>query len=195
MKLEPATRSIAQLAVLLQAGALDPRQLIEQTLDSIRTHSDQAIFTAMLPERAMREAEVFPYAYPGRPLARFAGGHPRRLERLVCDWGGDDDGGVDGSEKRTGGQARCGCCSGPGKSGHDQRRAREHERVRFLRPRYQPTLRNTAQSACERCSSHTGWFLLRIRRGGCSRPRSGLDRHRHWRIGAHSRRVQRYRRL
>ncbi|NOV17641.1 amidase [Ensifer adhaerens] len=51
-------RSIAQLSVLLQSGALDPRELTRWTLERIRSHDDQAIFTTILPERAMREAEA-----------------------------------------------------------------------------------------------------------------------------------------
>ncbi|TCR68963.1 amidase [Rhizobium sp. BK376] len=49
-------KSIAQLAVLLQSGSLDPVVLVEETLDAIRTHSDQAIFTALLDARAKEEA-------------------------------------------------------------------------------------------------------------------------------------------
>ncbi|KSV88199.1 amidase [Sinorhizobium sp. GL28] len=51
-------RSIAQLSVLLQSGALDPRALTEWTLARILDHADQAIFTSVTPERAMREAEA-----------------------------------------------------------------------------------------------------------------------------------------
>ncbi|SDA87882.1 amidase [Sinorhizobium sp. NFACC03] len=51
-------RSIAQLSALLQTGALDPRSLADWTLARIRDHSDQAIFTTVTPERAMREAEA-----------------------------------------------------------------------------------------------------------------------------------------
>lgn len=51
-------RSIAQLSVLLQSGALDPCALAEWTLGRIRDHADQAIFTTLTAERAMREAEA-----------------------------------------------------------------------------------------------------------------------------------------
>lgn len=51
-------KSIAQLSVLLQTGALDPRALAEETLDAIRSHADQSIFIRPTPERAMAEAEI-----------------------------------------------------------------------------------------------------------------------------------------
>ncbi|WP_429813734.1 amidase [Ensifer sp. B1-9] len=51
-------RSIAQFSVLLQSGTLDPRDLAEWTLGRIRDQADQAIFTTVTPERAMREAEA-----------------------------------------------------------------------------------------------------------------------------------------
>ncbi|HEV7307018.1 amidase [Ensifer sp.] len=51
-------RSIAQLSVLLQSGTLDPRDLAEWTLARIGDHADQAIFTTVTPERALREAEA-----------------------------------------------------------------------------------------------------------------------------------------
>ena len=49
-------KSIAQLSVLIQSGRLDPVTLIDETLDAIRTHKDQAIFTRLLEERAKEEA-------------------------------------------------------------------------------------------------------------------------------------------
>ena len=49
-------KSIAQLSVLIQSGRLDPVTLIEETLDAIRAHKDQAIFTRLLEERAKEEA-------------------------------------------------------------------------------------------------------------------------------------------
>lgn len=51
-------KSIAQLSALLQSGALDPRDLAGWTLERIRSHDDQSIFTVVLPERAMHEAEA-----------------------------------------------------------------------------------------------------------------------------------------
>ena len=45
-------KSIAQLSVLIQSGSLDPVTLVEESLDAIRTHKDQAIFTRLLEERA-----------------------------------------------------------------------------------------------------------------------------------------------
>ncbi|MCX8998411.1 amidase [Rhizobiaceae bacterium BDR2-2] len=51
-------KSVAQLSVLLQAGALDPRELAEETLAAIAAHPDRAIFTLLTPERARREAEA-----------------------------------------------------------------------------------------------------------------------------------------
>lgn len=49
-------KSIAQLSVLLQSGALDPMTLIEESLDAIRSDRDQAIFISVLEERARKEA-------------------------------------------------------------------------------------------------------------------------------------------
>ncbi len=49
-------KSIAQLSVLIQSGSLDPVTLVEESLDAIRTHKDQAIFTRLLEERAREEA-------------------------------------------------------------------------------------------------------------------------------------------
>ncbi|MUO81633.1 amidase [Agrobacterium vitis] len=51
-------KSIAQLAVLIQSGALDPQDLAHQTLAAIRDHADQTIFTRLTPERAMQEAKA-----------------------------------------------------------------------------------------------------------------------------------------
>lgn len=49
-------KSIAQLSVLIQSGSLDPVALVEETLDAIRAHKDQAIFTRLLETRAKEEA-------------------------------------------------------------------------------------------------------------------------------------------
>ena len=49
-------KSIAQLSVLIQSGRLDPVALAEESLDAIRTHKDQAIFTRLLETRAKEEA-------------------------------------------------------------------------------------------------------------------------------------------
>ncbi|WP_411033332.1 amidase [Shinella sp. BYT-45] len=56
MPTEP--RSIAQLSVLLQSGALDPVALAEETLAAIGAHADAAIFTYVLEDRAKAEAEA-----------------------------------------------------------------------------------------------------------------------------------------
>ncbi|HBF28855.1 amidase [Rhizobium sp.] len=58
MTSEHSGKSIAQLAVLLQSGQLDARALAEETLDAIRSHDDQTIFTRLTPERAMLEADA-----------------------------------------------------------------------------------------------------------------------------------------
>ncbi|MDE1993498.1 MAG: amidase [Rhizobiaceae bacterium] len=49
-------KSIAQLSVLIQSGNLDPVALIEETMDAIRNHPDQAIFTRLLDARGKDEA-------------------------------------------------------------------------------------------------------------------------------------------
>ena len=51
-------RSVAQLSALLQSGALDPVALAEETLAAIEAHPDRAIFTFVLKERALAEAEA-----------------------------------------------------------------------------------------------------------------------------------------
>jgi aspartyl-tRNA(Asn)/glutamyl-tRNA(Gln) amidotransferase subunit A len=51
-------KSVAQLSVLIQSGALDPITLAEETINSIRTHRDQSIFVSFTPERALAEAEA-----------------------------------------------------------------------------------------------------------------------------------------
>ncbi len=51
-------RSIAQLSVLLQSGALDPVDLAEETLAGIAAHPDQTIFTRLTAARARAEAEA-----------------------------------------------------------------------------------------------------------------------------------------
>jgi len=58
MPVTPNGRSIAQLSVLIQAGALDPVALAEQTLDGIGSYRDSSVFIALTPERARAEAEA-----------------------------------------------------------------------------------------------------------------------------------------
>jgi len=50
--------SIAGLSVLLQAGSRDPVELAKTTLERIAAYQDQAIFTALLEERALAEAKA-----------------------------------------------------------------------------------------------------------------------------------------
>jgi aspartyl-tRNA(Asn)/glutamyl-tRNA(Gln) amidotransferase subunit A len=50
--------SAAGLSVLLQAGTVDPVELATTTLDKIAGYRDQAIFTALLAERALAEAKA-----------------------------------------------------------------------------------------------------------------------------------------
>lgn len=51
-------KNIAQLSVLLQSGHLDPRALVEETLDAVGGGDDQAIFVELTAARAMSEAEA-----------------------------------------------------------------------------------------------------------------------------------------
>jgi aspartyl-tRNA(Asn)/glutamyl-tRNA(Gln) amidotransferase subunit A len=51
-------KTISQLSVLIQSGALDPVELAEETLSAIRDHPDQSIFISLTPERAMSEARA-----------------------------------------------------------------------------------------------------------------------------------------
>jgi len=56
MKQNYSSRSIAQLSVLLNTGALDPVTLVEQVFDAIDAHADGAIFISRTRERALAEA-------------------------------------------------------------------------------------------------------------------------------------------
>lgn len=58
MTVRPAARSIAQLSLLLQSGALDPRDLAAETLAAVKGADDPAIFLKVTEERALREAEA-----------------------------------------------------------------------------------------------------------------------------------------
>ncbi|WP_312608518.1 amidase [Agrobacterium pusense] len=51
-------KNIAQLSALIQGGHLDPRALVEETVDAIRQEADQAIFIGLTAERAAAEAEA-----------------------------------------------------------------------------------------------------------------------------------------
>ena len=51
-------KSIAQLSVLIQTGALDPVALTEEVLDGIRAWRDQSLFVSLTPERALAEAKA-----------------------------------------------------------------------------------------------------------------------------------------
>jgi aspartyl-tRNA(Asn)/glutamyl-tRNA(Gln) amidotransferase subunit A len=58
MAIDIRGKSIAQLAMLIQGGALDPVEVTEQTLAQISGHSDRSIFVMLTPERARVEAEA-----------------------------------------------------------------------------------------------------------------------------------------
>ncbi|MDB5554806.1 MAG: amidase [Rhizobium sp.] len=67
-------KSVAQLSVLIQAGALDPVALAEETLDGIRGYKDQSVFVALTPDRAMAEAKAsFARIKSGRSLGLLDG--------------------------------------------------------------------------------------------------------------------------
>ncbi|KAA3498116.1 amidase [Rhizobium rhizogenes] len=51
-------KNIAQLSVLIQSGHLDPRSLVDETLDAIGQDDDQAIFIGLTAERAVAEADA-----------------------------------------------------------------------------------------------------------------------------------------
>ena len=53
-----SARSIAQLSILLQSGALDPFELAEETLADIAAHPDGAIFASVTAVRARAEAQA-----------------------------------------------------------------------------------------------------------------------------------------
>lgn len=51
-------KTVAQLSVLIQNGALDPVGLAEETLAAIRGYTDQSIFVTLLETRALEEAHA-----------------------------------------------------------------------------------------------------------------------------------------
>lgn len=72
-------KSIAQLSVLIQSGALDPVALTEEVLDGIRGYRDQTLFVSLTPERARAEAEA--------ARSRIRAGHSRGLlEGIPIAW-------------------------------------------------------------------------------------------------------------
>ena len=50
--------SIAELAALIQAGALDPLEVTRGVLADIKAYPDKAIFVTLTEERALAEAEA-----------------------------------------------------------------------------------------------------------------------------------------
>lgn len=58
MAIDIGGKSIAQLATLIQGGALDPVEVAEWTLAAISGHPDQSIFVMLTPARARAEAEA-----------------------------------------------------------------------------------------------------------------------------------------
>jgi aspartyl-tRNA(Asn)/glutamyl-tRNA(Gln) amidotransferase subunit A len=51
-------KSVAQLAAMLHAGAVDAEELALQTVEAIADCDDQAIFTTFMPNRALNEARA-----------------------------------------------------------------------------------------------------------------------------------------
>lgn len=51
-------KSIAQLSVLIQRGALDPVALAEETLHAIRSYRDPSVFVSLTEDRALEEAKA-----------------------------------------------------------------------------------------------------------------------------------------
>lgn len=51
-------KNVSQLSVLVQSGNLDPRTLVEETFDAIRSNDDQSIFVGLTEARAMAEADA-----------------------------------------------------------------------------------------------------------------------------------------
>lgn len=72
-------KSIAQLSVLIQSGALDPVALAEDVLEGIRGWRDQSIFVSLTPERAIMEAQA--------ARDRIRAGHSRgQLDGIPIAW-------------------------------------------------------------------------------------------------------------
>ncbi len=69
-----AHRSLLQLAAAMAGGAATASGIADATLDGIAAHPDRAVFTAVLPERARREAEAATERHrDGRPLSLLDG--------------------------------------------------------------------------------------------------------------------------
>jgi aspartyl-tRNA(Asn)/glutamyl-tRNA(Gln) amidotransferase subunit A len=67
-------KTAAALGADLQAGRLDARELVEQTLAAVSAHADKAIFTEVTAERARREADAARARLKaGRPLGPLDG--------------------------------------------------------------------------------------------------------------------------
>jgi aspartyl-tRNA(Asn)/glutamyl-tRNA(Gln) amidotransferase subunit A len=67
-------KTVAQLSVLIQSGALDPVALTEETFATIRSSDDQSIFVSLLEERALLEASASSKRIrEGRSLGRLDG--------------------------------------------------------------------------------------------------------------------------
>ncbi len=58
MKKSFGAMSIAQLSLLIQRQAVDPVEVTESVYDAIAQHGDPAIFTMLLKDRAMEEAQA-----------------------------------------------------------------------------------------------------------------------------------------
>ncbi|GAA3082586.1 amidase [Rhizobium viscosum] len=58
MALTFGAMSIAQLSLIIQSGKADPVDVAEAIFDGIEQYADKAVFTALLRERAMREAHA-----------------------------------------------------------------------------------------------------------------------------------------
>lgn len=55
-KMSHTGKNVSQLSALIQSGALDPQELIEQTLDAIGSFDDKSIFIDLTEKRAKQEA-------------------------------------------------------------------------------------------------------------------------------------------
>ena len=51
-------KTIKELSGLIHSGALDPRDLVEESFSAIESHQDQSIFTVLTKDRAKAEAEA-----------------------------------------------------------------------------------------------------------------------------------------
>ncbi len=190
-----ANPTIQQLAADLAAGRTTSRRLTEEALERIadtagegsrtfiKVWRDQALATADASD-TMREAGLVPTLLAGLPVSI----------KNLCDVAGETTlAGSKALERRPACRGRRTRRGPPARGRCGDRRQHQHERVRLLGRGLQPALRHARQSG--RPQARAGRLVVgRGRVGGRLHGRC-RTRHRHRRLGAHSRRGVRHRGL